>query len=66
MARAKKPADKKITITLVKSAIGFPKDQKRTVLALGLHRMNQSVEHNDTPAVRGMINKVIHLLRVEG
>jgi large subunit ribosomal protein L30 len=54
MARAKKPA------------IGFPKDQKRTVLALGLHRMNQSVEHNDTPAVRGMINKVIHLLRVEG
>ena len=66
MARAKKSADKKITITLVKSAIGFPKDQKRTVLALGLHRMNQSVEHNDTPAVRGMINKVIHLLRVEG
>jgi large subunit ribosomal protein L30 len=65
MAKAKSSVGK-IKITLIKSSIGYPIDQKRTVLALGLHRMNQSVEHNDTPAVRGMVNKVIHLLRVEG
>jgi len=65
MAKAK-TAGKKIKITLVKSSIGFPKDQKRTVLALGLRRMNQTVEHNDTPVIRGMVNKVIHLLKVEG
>ena len=66
MAKAKIAGKKKIKITLVKSSIGFPKDQKRTVLALGLHRMNQTVEHNDTPVIRGMVNKVIHLLKVEG
>jgi len=65
MAKAK-TTENKIKITLVKSSIGFPKDQKRTVLALGLHRMNQTVEHNDTPVIRGMVNKVIHLLKVEG
>ena len=65
MAKAK-TAGKKIKITLVKSSIGFPKGQKRTVSALGLHRMNQTVEHNDTPVIRGMVNKVIHLLKVEG
>ncbi|MFH2039597.1 MAG: 50S ribosomal protein L30 [Chloroflexota bacterium] len=56
----------KIKVTLVHSAIGFPKDQKQTVLALGLHRLHQTVEHNDNPALRGMLNKVIHLLKVEG
>lgn len=56
----------KIKVTLVRSAIGYPKGQKNTVLALGLHRLNQTVEHNDNPAVRGMLNKVIHLLKVEG
>ena len=61
-----KTVGNKIKITLVKSSIGYPKDQKRTVLALGLHRMNQTVEHNDTPVIRGMVNKVIHLLKVEG
>jgi large subunit ribosomal protein L30 len=65
MAKAK-TAPGKIKVTLVRSAIGFPKDQKRTVLALGLHRINQTVEHNDNPALRGMLNKVIHLLKVEG
>ena len=65
MAKAK-TTENKIKITLVKSSIGFPKDQKRTVLALGLRRMNQTVEHNDTPVIRGMVNKVIHLLKVEG
>jgi large subunit ribosomal protein L30 len=65
MAKAKTDP-KKIKVTLVRSAIGYPKDQKQTVLALGLHRLNQTVEHKDTPALRGMLNKVIHLLKVEG
>lgn len=60
-----KTAPKTIKVTLVRSAIGFPKNQKNTVLALGLHRIHQTVEHNDTPALRGMLNKVIHLLKVE-
>ena len=55
----------KLRVTLVKSPIGFTKDQKATVLALGLHRMHQTVEHNDTPALRGMLTKVIHLLKIE-
>jgi len=55
----------KLRVTLVKSPIGFTKDQKATVLALGLRRMHQTVEHNDTPAVRGMLTKVIHLLKIE-
>jgi large subunit ribosomal protein L30 len=64
MAKAK-TEPKKIKVTLLRSAIGFPKAQKVTVLALGLHRLHQTVEHNDTPAVRGMLNKVIHLIKVE-
>jgi large subunit ribosomal protein L30 len=62
-----KKAEKKtmLRITLVKSAIGFPEPQKRTVRALGLHRMHQTVEHEDTPAMRGMLNSVIHLLQIE-
>ncbi len=56
---------KTLRVTLVKSPIGFTKDQKKTVLALGLRRMNQTVEHKDTPALRGMLFKVTHLLRVE-
>ena len=57
--------DKTIRVTLVRSSIGYTKDQKKTVLALGLRRMHQTVEHQDNPAVRGMIRKIIHLLRVE-
>jgi large subunit ribosomal protein L30 len=56
---------RKLRVTLVKSPIGFTKDQKATVLALGLHRMHQTVEHNDTPSLRGMLTKVIHLLKIE-
>jgi len=56
---------KMIHVTLVRSPIGYTKDQKRTVLALGLHRMHQTVEHKDTPALRGMLTKVIHLLKIE-
>ena len=61
----KTAGDGKLRVTLVKSPIGFTKDQKATVLALGLHRMHQTVEHNDTPAVRGMVNKIIHLVKIE-
>jgi len=56
---------KTIKVTLVRSAIGYPKPQKATVRALGLRRLNQTVEHKDTPALRGMLAKVIHLIRVE-
>jgi large subunit ribosomal protein L30 len=62
-----KKAEKKtmLRVTLVKSPIGFPKPQKRTVRALGIHRMHQTVEHEDTPALRGMLTSVIHLLQIE-
>jgi len=56
---------KTIRVTLVRSPIGYPKDQKATVKALGLRRMHQTVEQVDNPAVRGMINKIIHLVQVE-
>ena len=57
--------DKTIRVTLVRSPIGYTKDQKQTVLALGLRRIRQTVEHKDNPAVRGMIEKIIHLVQVE-
>lgn len=61
----KESAGKTIRVTLVRSSIGYTKDQKATVLALGLRRMHQTVEHKDTPALRGMLTKVIHLLKIE-
>ena len=61
----KKTTGKALRVTLVKSPIGYKKDQKATVRALGLRRMNQTVEHNDSPAVRGMLNKISHLIKVE-
>ena len=57
--------EKKLRVTLVKSPIGYTKRQKNTVKALGLSKMNTTVVHNDTPPVRGMINKVSHLVQVE-
>ena len=57
--------NKTVFVTLVKSPIGYTKDQKATVLALGLRRMHQTIEHKDTPALRGMIRKVIHLVQIE-
>ena len=57
--------EKRLRITLVKSPIGYNKRQKGTVRALGLHRINHTVEHDDTPVVRGMIHKVSHLVKVE-
>jgi len=61
----KETMGKTIRVTLVRSAIGYPKDQKATVKALGLRRLHQSVEQVDNPAVRGMIQKIIHLVQVE-
>ena len=61
----KATSGKALRVTLVKSPIGYKKDQKATVRALGLRRMNQTVEHNDTPALRGMLNKISHLIKVE-
>jgi len=62
---AKKKAAKTLRVTLVKSPIGYNKRQKATVRALGLRRMNHTVEHVDSPALRGMLNKVSHLINVE-
>ncbi|WP_296638106.1 50S ribosomal protein L30 [Polaribacter sp.] len=55
----------KIKVTQVKSQIGRLKNQKRTLEALGLRRMNQSVEHEATPSIVGMVNRVSHLVSVE-
>ncbi len=55
----------RLNITWVKSGIGYSEDQKRTLKALGFHRLNQSVSHNDSASIRGMINKVRHLVKVE-
>jgi len=56
---------KSLRITLIKSPIGYSTRQKDTVRALGLRRMGQTVEHSDTPAIRGMVDKVSHLIEVE-
>jgi large subunit ribosomal protein L30 len=62
---AKISEEKTIKVTLVRSPIGFPVPQKATLQALGLRHINQTVEHKDTPAMRGMLIKVVHLIRVE-
>jgi large subunit ribosomal protein L30 len=61
----KESSGKTVRVTLVRSPIGFTKDQKATVVALGLHRLHQTVEHQDTPAIRGMLTKIIHLLKID-
>ncbi|MFY0643802.1 MAG: 50S ribosomal protein L30 [Bacteroidia bacterium] len=55
----------KVRITQVRSAIRRPKDQKRTLVALGITKLNQSREVEDSPTVMGMVKKVEHLLKVE-
>jgi large subunit ribosomal protein L30 len=55
----------KLRIKLVKSGIGYADDQKRTLRALGFRRLNQSIVREDSPAIRGMIVKVRHLVEVE-
>ena len=56
---------KKLKVTLVKSLIGLSPTQEATVIALGLRHIRQSVEHDDTPTIRGMINAVPFCLEVE-
>jgi large subunit ribosomal protein L30 len=56
----------RVRVRWVRSAIGFNRKQRATLVGLGLKRLNQTVELEDTPAVRGMIDKVIHLVVVEG
>ena len=53
-----------VTVTWRKSAIGYGRDQKATIRKLGLRRLNQSVTHEDSPALRGMVNKVSHLVEL--
>jgi large subunit ribosomal protein L30 len=55
----------KLRIKWIKSDIGYAKEQKRTLKALGFHRLNETVEQEDSPSVRGMIAKVSHLIKVE-
>ena len=55
----------KLYITWVKSGIGYNRVQRRTLKALGFHRLNQRVIHDDCGSIRGMINKVKHLVKVE-
>lgn len=63
--KKKAAAPKEITVTLIRSSIGRPKDQKRTLVGLGFKKLNQSRVLKDTPAIRGMIRKVSHLVEVK-
>ena len=64
MSDSAQKKDKFVQVTLVKSPIGYSKRQKATVRALGLRRMQQTVEHVDSPTLRGMLAKVSHLVEV--
>lgn len=55
----------KLKVTWRKSAIGYASNQRRTIRALGLKRLGQTVEHSDSPAIRGMIHTVRHLIEVQ-
>jgi large subunit ribosomal protein L30 len=61
---AKKPKNRSLRITLVKSPLGYSKRHKGTVRALGLRRLQQTVEHVDSPQLQGMLYKVSHLLDI--
>ncbi|MCB1555936.1 MAG: 50S ribosomal protein L30 [Alphaproteobacteria bacterium] len=63
--KAKSPAGKRVRVTQTGSPIGRKPDQRRTLIGLGLNKMHRTRELEDTPSVRGMIEKVQHLLRVE-
>lgn len=58
-------SEKKLRVTLIKSPIGYTTRQKETARSLGLTRLHATVVHSDTPPVRGMITKIIHLVEVE-
>jgi len=55
----------RLRVTYVRSAIGYDARQRKTVRALGMTHLGDTVEHDDTPDIRGMIHKVVHLVRVE-
>ncbi|MGQ9493907.1 MAG: 50S ribosomal protein L30 [Anaerolineae bacterium] len=61
----KKKLSRKLRVTYVKSAIGYAQQQKGTIRALGLRKLGDVVEHEDTPVVRGMVDKVRHLVQIE-
>ena len=65
MAAAKKSAGARLTVTQIGSPIGRRRDQRQTLIGLGLNKMHRSRELEDTAAVRGMIAKIAHLVRVE-
>jgi len=65
VAKKKTAEPKKLSITQVRSRIGRPEKHRRTLEALGLKRHQQTVIKNDTPAIRGMIEKIPHLVQVE-
>ena len=60
-----KKSPKSLQITQIKSGIGYNQKAKKTLRALGLRKMHQSVVHTDTPVIRGMVNKVSFLLKVD-
>ena len=64
-SRRKKVQPTKLRITWVKSSIGYSQRQKGTIRALGLRRLGHTVEHEDSPAIRGMAAKVSHLVQME-
>lgn len=65
MSSKKAPKEKILRITLVHSAIGYSKEHKAAVRALGFKRLHQTIEQVDTPTLRGMLYKVAHLVEVE-
>jgi large subunit ribosomal protein L30 len=64
-ASGKSKSDKKVRVTLVRGLVGTRESHRATVRGLGLRRINHTVELEDTPAVRGMINKVAYLVKLE-
>lgn len=64
-SKKKNQVDNVIRVTLVRSPIGYSRRQKGTIWALGLRKMNQTVEHVESPVLRGMLAKVEHLVHVE-
>jgi large subunit ribosomal protein L30 len=65
MPKKKVPQEKILRITLARSPIGYSKEHKATIRALGFKRLHQTVEHVDTPTLQGMLYKVAHLVVVE-
>jgi large subunit ribosomal protein L30 len=65
MPSKKEPKEKIVRVTLLRSAVGYSKEHKATVRALGFKHLHQTVEHVDTPTLRGMLYKVAHLVEVE-